>query len=65
MPKFSPSLDYHQYRVTFAVTVDVTVPPGTDDRYETAADLAEDFMYKHAPDIDWVVAEIDDITRED
>ena len=64
MPKFSPALDYHKYRITFAVTVDVEVPPGEDDRYQTATELAEDFMYQHAPDIDWVVAEVDDITVE-
>ena len=63
-----PALDYHNYRITFTVTVDVKVPPGEDDeddRYETATELAEDFMYQHAPDIDWVLAEIDDITVED
>ena len=58
-------MDYKTFRVTYAVTVDVEVPPGTDDRYQTAADKADDFMYAHAPNVDWVLAEIDDITRED
>lgn len=57
-------MDYTTYRVTFAVTVDVEVPPGVDDRFQEAADRAESFMYKHAPDVDWVLAEVDDITRE-
>ena len=61
-------MDYKTFRVTYTVTVDVEIPPGTDDRSQDAADKADDFMYAmyaRAANIDWVLSDIDVITRED
>jgi hypothetical protein len=57
------SIDYHTYRVIALVTVTVEVPPGTEDAYQYATDKAEDFLYANAPNVDWAIDEIDDVTN--
>lgn len=59
--------NYKTYRITATATVDIEVPPhvGVGERYQYAADKAEDFLYAQAPDVDWEIGDMDDVTREE